>query len=174
MQKREKILTIIAVSCAIFFVINQFVCSEKQPPAKAKRPAPKITAKPAKRPVIRGEVISNEELEKRLQNWQPLVTYETWGRNPFAGAIEFYADSLRDTLDLRLKGIAWKGKNAWVLIGDRIMRPGERNGDFELLQVYSDRVIARRKGELLTLYLEPEENHNEDKTHVPIVPKSIQ
>lgn len=174
MQKREKVLSIIAVVSAIFFVVNQFVCAEKTPPAKkASAAAPKVTAKPASKPQIRGEIISNAELEKRLQNWQPLVTYETWGRNPFRGAIEFYADSLRDTVDLRLKGIAWKGRQALVLIGDRIMRPGERDGDLELLKVYHDRVIARRKGELLTLYLEPE-NHQYEKNKIHHVPTSIQ
>ncbi len=151
MQKREKVLSAIAVSSAVFFVINQFVCAEKpQPPA---RPAPAVARK--KLPAAVRTTITNAELEKRLKNWEPLVTYDTWGRNPFTNAIEFYADSLADTLQLRLKGIAWRNGEPLVLIGDKIMRPGDRDGDFQLLKVYHDRVIAQKNGEILTLFLDP-------------------
>ncbi len=158
MQKREKILSVIALASAAFFIVNQFVCAKKKQQPVA---TPKVTAKKIQQPkrpaVIKGEKISNEELIRRLQNWQPLVTYETWGRDPFANAVKFEPDSLQDSLALKLTGIVWKGKQAWALIGDRILQPGQRDANFELLRIMSDRVIGRRNGELVTLYLDKNE-----------------
>lgn len=157
MQKREKILAVITVLSGVFFIVNQFLCTAK--PAKPQKPAA-VKSVPPKRPVIRGEVISNEELEKRLQNWQPLVTYETWGSNPFIGGMKLTPDSLADSSALVLKGIAWKGRKAFALIGDWILQVGERRGDFEVVQIHEDRVLIRKNGELVTLQLHAEQNES--------------
>ena len=159
MQKREKILAVITVLSGAFFIINQFLCTSQTP--NPKQPSPARATIP-KRPVIRGEVISNEELEKRLQNWQPLVTYETWGHNPFAGGLTFQPDTLADSLAPVLKGIAWKGRQAYALIGDQILQAGERYKDLEIVQIYRDRVLVRKHGELLTLHLDADETRDQN------------
>lgn len=170
MQKREKILAGIAILSALFFVVNQFVCAKRAPePSNLRQKRvfsqPGQASQPAGRMQIAGEQISNKALQKRLQNWQPLVTYDSWGSDPFAGGLKIEADSTADSLSLRLSGIVWKGNQALALIGNQIMRPGERYEDFELLQIYRDRIVGRQKGEMITLYLEQDRKYDQQSPH---------
>ncbi len=161
MQKREKILAAITLVSAMLFVFNQFVCAKKPEPAvnKSSRRAPAV------RPVVKGEQISDAELRKRLKEWKPVVSYETWGRDPFEGALKFEAeDSTADsTATLSLTGIVWKNKTPLALIGDWILGVGDKQGGVEVLKIFPDRVIARRGTEMLTLYL-----HQDDKNESTI------
>lgn len=170
MQTREKVLGVITIASGAFFVITQFVCSGEKaaPPGKlAAAPKPAAAAGPAKTVAspVKGEKISDTALRERLQNWQPLVTYDTWGGNPFEGAVVPEADSSADSLGLRLSGIVRKGDSALALVGGQIMRPGDRAGPFELLKIFNDRVVGRQNGEMITLYLERDKKYEITSPH---------
>jgi hypothetical protein len=59
--------------------------------------------------------------------------------------------------ELRLQGIAWKKGEALALIGNAILREGERAGNLELLEIRKDRVLCRIDGELVTLLLKADD-----------------
>ena len=159
MQKREKILSGIAIGCGLFFVVNQFVCTGTAPEENIKAALAPMTDRQdkPKAPVAVRETISNEELESRLENWKPVVTYEQWGRDPFRGALKLeQEDSSADSIAFRLSGIVHNGSTALALIDDYIVRQGEKTEDFEVVRILPDRVILRHAGKLVTLHLDQE------------------
>ncbi|KAA3618024.1 MAG: hypothetical protein DWQ05_08230 [Calditrichaeota bacterium] len=163
MQKREKILAAITLSAALIFIVNQFFLSgdaESAPQRVKKTAAVQKTPQP-----VNGEKLSTIELQERLQNWQPLVQYETWGADPFEGGIAFASlDSSADSSSTMLSGIVWRDGEALAIIGDQILRQGEKTNTLKVIKIYSDKVIARRGKDLLTLHL-GQDNRNEQKTH---------
>ncbi len=162
MQKREKILAVITLVSAVFFIFNQFVCAQKSDPASSRQRPKRSQPAPSGQMAIRGEQISDAELRRRLKNWQPVVTYNTWGRDPFEGALKFEeADSMADsTATLSLNGIVWKNDTPLALIGDLILGVGDKSGGIEVLKILPDRVIARQGTEVLTLHLHQDEKND--------------
>lgn len=150
MQKREKIMLGVTLSAALIFVVNQFFLSE--PP---KQPAKKNKAVPVSRTQpVSGEKISNEELQKRLQNWKPVVEYDSWGQDPFKGSERLaIMDTSSDSTNTHLSGIVWSENSALAIIGDRIVRQGDSVDDVQILRIYEDRVLARRGNNLIKLQL---------------------
>lgn len=159
MQKREKVLGACVLAAGAFFVFNQFICAEEQA-AELSNPTIEPTVAQDEiqpDPIISGDRLTNSELKKRLQNWQPLVTYQTWGRNPFEGALKLEkTDSSADSLTFKLFGIVEKGADKIALIDDYIVQSGDRTGDFEVVQVRADHVIVRYGGKLVKLFLDKE------------------
>lgn len=170
MQKREKVLGAVAILIATTFLLDQFYCGA---PEKQERPSPKAEPRAAERPPakrITGEKISDAELKQRLQDWQPLVSYEKWGRDPFAGAIRMEpADSLPDSLALALTftGVAQRGQEKLALINDYVVRVGEKADSFEVVEIHWDYVVLRRAGKLITLPLDTEMDTGKERPQPP-------
>jgi len=148
MQKREKILSGVALVVAVLFVTNQFLCGEKEKNGLRTSAGGRVE-------LVRGPEATLDELPEPAKDWKPQVTFEKWARNPFSGALALeMADSHLDTLKLDLKGIVQKGNEKIALIGDYIVKVGETTDEFQLVKIKQDRVIIRRSGRLFTLHLE--------------------
>ncbi len=152
MQKREKILVAVTLISALIFVVNQFFFSAAE---EAKpQPVKTATAAPKRVQPVKIENISNAELKRRLRSGQPLVHYDTWGKDPFEGGLVLsHGDSSADSSSTKLSGIVWQGNEAFAIIGDHILRQGEQTSTLKVVKIYHDKVIARRGKELLTLHL---------------------
>ncbi|MFQ5628374.1 MAG: hypothetical protein ACE5I1_06415 [bacterium] len=157
MQKREKVLSAITLAAGAFFIVNQFICAgEKAAVSFDSTAEPAVVQNKIQADnVVAGEKVSNDELKNRLQNWQPLVTYENWGRNPFEGAQKLeQADSNADSSSFKLSGIVEKGFEKIALIDDYIVQKGDHTDEFEVMQVFADHVVVRYDGRLITLFLD--------------------
>lgn len=153
----------VTLSAALVFIINQFWLSgdDKAKPVPVKKTA---IAKPSPQPV-KGKKISNAELQNRLQNWQPVVAYDSWGKDPFEGGMVFtHSDSSADSNATKLSGIVWRGNEALAIIGDKILRQGEETNSLHVVKIYKDKVIARRGNDLLTLHLGQDNNEQHTVT----------
>lgn len=135
------------------FVFDQFVCGvEENPPLTVNQV--KVVQERTPRPVASTK---NQPAVRKSRARVPrkLVEYAAWGRDPFAGAFRLseHKGPHRDSSGLRLRGIIWKNGQARVLIGDVILRKGERLGDLQILDIKKDRVICKKHGKILTLVL---------------------
>jgi len=173
MQKREKMMMGAAGGAAVFFIINQFLCSEapKAGASKAKRvvsaaattPSPGEAQTSAKSAAAR--ISGNRSPRMLREGDEPLVRFAVWKSDPFHGALPFIstaADSARDSTALTLRGIAWKHGDGLVLIGDEILRKGETRGNLEVLDIREDRVLCRVDGEIVTYMLRSDSYYETD------------
>jgi hypothetical protein len=155
LQKREKILLAAVGLTAVFFVFDQFVCGEKAQRPEITKKSVKETTKPANSDAIKAKVKSQVGHSQKKGCALP-VEYTSWRRDPFAEAIRLArSDSTkRDSSNFVLKGLIWKGEEAYVLIGDDILKSGEQKGDLKILDIDRNRVICRKGGKIVTLVLE--------------------
>jgi type II secretory pathway component PulC len=159
LKKREKILMGMAGLVAVFFVIDRFVCSDKvqQPPQVTKKSEVKTPKSNNTASVKTGSKQTKKVLRKRADTRS--LSYDFWGRDPFVGAIRLAEldSTSTDSSDFVLRGVIWKGDDARVLIGDEILRKGERAGDLEILQIKKDRVVCKKNGKIVTLLLQKDD-----------------
>ena len=139
MEKREKILAGLTLACAFVFIVNQFVCAG-EPSQSSKVSSKRKNVKTAKksptkkRPTpMQGQTLSNKELQGRLQNWEPLVSYETYGGDPFQPAAQLAGGDSVDTAEsIRVSGIIGSATKRLAVIGDRIVQAGEKVGGMKI------------------------------------------
>lgn len=144
------------VVVAAFFVVDRLVCGKKarQAPEATKKPVAQ-TAKPlptdTKQTRSRDQVISSRKRDAGRS-----IEYTTWGRDPFAEAIRLaQSDSTEsDSSTFVLRGVIRKGDEAYVLIGDDILKSGEQKGDLKILDIDKNRVVCKKRGKIVTLVLE--------------------
>jgi hypothetical protein len=173
MQKREKVLGVAAVGTGLFFVINQFVCSadppveEKNQQKSKKAVVSEAGQKENKNGSASGKIKTSppgKTVPRILRTGVPAITFTEWGRDPFAGALSLALAAEGATADsasaLALHGIAWKNGQGMVLIGDKILRQGERVDDLDVLEIFPDRALVRQNGKLLVLLLRDESIEN--------------
>ncbi|MFQ5637800.1 MAG: hypothetical protein ACE5IR_07360 [bacterium] len=158
LKKSEKMLTSLAGLAVIFMVLNKTVCSGEKhldvPKTQQTQPVPipsqtsdnkKLDSKP---PRIRKQRIPSQRVE-----------FQTWGRDPFAEAFRLakFDTSGRDSSRFVLKGVIRRGKDAYVLIGDEILKEGEQRGDLVVMDIGENRVVCKKRGRLVTLILNRED-----------------
>lgn len=169
MQKREKILLGVTGGAALFFVVNQFLCSPapetpKAAPVVATTSAPEQNneeTKRSRRATGQAGVAANRSPRQLRSRGGPVVHFAEWRRDPFQGVINFITTAFDSTVEadnLQLNGIAWRKGQALALIGNAILRKGETVGNLEVLEIREDRVLCRIDGELVTLVLKQDEN----------------
>lgn len=156
LQKREKIMAASAGALVVIFLASQFLFNQPEAPQKLLPQAPQQQ--------LAGSDQARVQAAPRQQNQQmgpkPGMTPEptlqiAWGRDPFA---QTYRLETADTTgkavsDFALRGILWQGRDASVLIGDEILRRGERSGDLTVLDIQRDRAVCKKGGEIITLVL---------------------
>jgi len=156
LKKSEKRLVAIAGSAVVVFVLNQFVCG------KSEKPQVEMTKKvEAKSEVVEGtstEVKKN--VRPRVKKTVNQARFTSWGRDPFWEAFRLAeADSANaDSSNFVLRGVIWKGDEAHVLIGDAVLKEGERSGDLKILDISKNRVICKKGRKIITLVLRNGEN----------------
>ncbi len=152
LKKREKFLVAVTGASLLVFLVSQFVCTgekgaRKRPPvatrAAGRVPAPAQVAEP-----------SSAGSDSTFFRRTPL-RLASWKRDPFAEAYRLATPDTtrRDTTGLTLKGIIWQGGEALALIGDAILREGQRSGDLRVLDIAGDHVLCKRGKKVVTLSL---------------------
>ncbi len=152
LKKREKVLMAVAAAVLVYFVVNQFVCSKSQP-AQAqddqKQTAAATTSEAPKSTVEKKPAAIRKRMGERR------VEFAAWGRDPFSESYRLAkADTTQsDSSALVMRGVIWKGSEAYVLIGDNVMKEGDQIGDLKVLDIDKNRVVCKKKGKIITLIL---------------------
>lgn len=158
LKKREKILTTFAGGALVIFALNQFVCGESEP-AKSETSRKVAVKKSTSVEPTKARDVQNRT-PPRARNNKNRIRFASWGRDPFAEAYRLAkGDSTRrDSTDFVLRGVIWKGNQAHVLIGDAILKEGERKGDLKILRIEKNRVVCIKGRKVITLVLRDDEN----------------
>ncbi len=88
------------------------------------------------------------------------MRFTSWGRDPFWEAFRLaQVDSAdNDSSNFVLRGVIWKGDEAHVLIGDAVLKEGERSGDLKILDIDKNRVVCKKGSKVITLVLQNDEH----------------
>ena len=149
-KKREKTLMIMTGGIVVIFLMNMFVCGEE-------------TKNAVQQTVQKVVGIGPDDTEKallvaRMRNSSrriQQINFKDWGKDPFfeAARITEMDSSWVDSTDFVLRGIIWKGNQAHALIGDVILKEGDRNGDLKVLNINKNSVVCRKGSRIVTLAL---------------------
>ncbi|MFQ5675153.1 MAG: hypothetical protein ACE5G1_04590 [bacterium] len=158
LKKREKILSVVAGSALLIFALNQFVCNDSEDENKKAEKTSAVASPGPGKPAVLDSPTPEKSPRRRQSSRQ--IKFVSWGRDPFSEAYRLAeADSAgRDSSNFVLRGIIWKGREAHALIGNLILKEGERHGDLKVLDIQKDRVICRKGRRVLTLALRKYEN----------------
>lgn len=153
LKKREKILLGVTGTFVLVFVLNQFVCSSNPEPQVADKTPPEVDAEEAAPPAK--PMAKTETLRKRHRRGEPPMQFTEWERDPFAEAYRLaqFDSTGNDSGDFVLRGVIRKGNESYVLIGDAILKEGERQGDLQIVSIDRERVVCRKGNNLVTLVL---------------------
>lgn len=147
----------LAGTSAAFFILNQAVCDKKSTPTQSLRAEPVVAERAASATTDRPQRSPKENPRRVLRS---RTGFTTWGRDPFAEAFRLakFDSSRSDSTNFVLRGVIWKGNEAYVLIGNDIFKEGERHGDLTVVSIEKDRVVCKKRGRTVTLVL----NHGHD------------
>ncbi|MCG8607268.1 hypothetical protein MJD09_20075 [bacterium] len=153
LEKREKILVSGAGAAVVALAINYLVCG------KSDSSAPEVTRRVAvKADEPKNAGTANEVTSKALRKRTPQtnrVAFASWRRDPFAETWRLVeADaSAEDSSALVLRGVIRKGNEAYVLIGDQILKVGDVRGDLKVVAIERDYVVVRKGRKIVRLIL---------------------
>ena len=157
LKKKEKRLVAIAGSFVIIFVLNTFVCGESEKPKVETEK--KVEAKSVVVERTPSNVVKRSR-PRRVKKTNNQMQFTSWGRDPFREAFRLSqvnsADN--DSSNFVLRGVIWKGDEAHVLIGDAVLKEGERNGDLKILDIDKNRVVCKKGNKIITLILRNDEH----------------
>ncbi|MFH1398056.1 MAG: hypothetical protein ABIH27_05870 [Candidatus Omnitrophota bacterium] len=147
-EVKQFIMVAVLVIVLIFVMLSSF----KKKPTKKKAP---IVKSPAELAVdIKalspgpGILLDNKEIALQKQRMDL-----DWGKDPFNMAIE----KEFQLADLKLKGISYgEGKKGYAFINDEIVKPGDRVGDYEVVEVEKNKVLLQKAGQSFYLAFEQE------------------
>ncbi len=157
LKKSEKRLVVLAGSVVVSFVLNQFVCG------KSEKPPVETTTEVETKSVVVDMASSNAVKSikpRRVRKTNNQMEFTSWGRDPFWEAFRLAeADPANpDSSNFVLRGVIWKGSEAHVLIGDAVLKEGERSGDLKILDIEKDRVVCKKGRKVITLVLQNDEH----------------
>ena len=157
LKKKEKRLVAIAGGAVIFFVLNQFVCGESEKPKV--ETAKKVEAKSVVVERTPSKVVKRSK-PRRVRKTNNQIRFTSWGRDPFWEAFRLAeVESVNtDSSNFVLRGVIWKGDEAHVLIGDAVLKEGERSGDLKILKIDKNRVVCKKGSKVITLVLQNDEH----------------
>ena len=156
LKKNEKRLVALAGGAVIFFALNMFVCGKSEEPQV--ETTKKVEAKSGVVERTSPEVKKN--VRPRVKKTVNQARFTSWGRDPFWEAFRLAeADSANaDSSNFVLRGVIWKGGEAYVLIGDAVLKEGESSGDLKILDIDKNRVVCKKGRKVITLVLQNDEN----------------
>jgi hypothetical protein len=153
LDKREKLLVSGAGAAVLALAINYLLCG------KSESSEPEVTrpvAIEAEEPVIAGT--PNKAISKPARKRKPRskkVTFASWRRDPFAETwrlVEVDA-AAEDSSALILRGVIRKGNEAYVLIGDQVLKAGDVSGDLKVVAIERNYVVVRKGRKIVRLIL---------------------
>ena len=136
----------------LIFLLNTFVCGDKKAPAEQQVVA-KAVASEAGNAVQR--ILSSGRKQRAVGRKIQSIAFKGWGKDPFLEAERLTAmdSSWVDSSEFVLRGIIWKGNQAHALIGDMILKEGDRSGDLKVLSIKKNTVVCRKGSRTVTLAL---------------------
>lgn len=154
LQKREKILLILAMVAVIVFIFTTVLPdkSQKNKPETGTQSIPVEVPKPLQAPRSTSQSTS-------LKSYSPLPAWNLeWKNDPFVYSKKpedekRIADSLliEPKVSFELTGISWLNGKPTVLINDKILKPGDKIDGYTLSVVKPEYVILMGKGEQIRL-----------------------
>lgn len=154
LQKREKVMVVLAGTAALCFGINFFVCGkEKTPESKVARKQNVQEAPVSSQPAdTKGAPAKRSERKPRTR--KPKTKFVAWARNPFAETWRLNeAEVGQDSSALVLRGVIRQGNQAYVLIGDQILKEGEEFGDLKVISIKPNYVVCRKGEKIIRLVI---------------------
>ena len=145
MKRKETIEITVIVIFVIVLLINVpniFKKDKVVPKAKTKVSIPAS----GKTQETKIRSVSPEEIFKRLGNKAKSLK---WTRDPFV-----HSSNSVVTRNLKLVGIVWDGEESRALIGDAIIRIGDKIGGNTVVDIKKERVILNDGAELFELKLQ--------------------
>ncbi len=157
LKKKEKRLVAIAGSFVIIFVLNTFVCGKSEKPKV--ETAKKVEAKSVVVERTPSNVVKRSK-PRRVKKTNNPVQFTSWGRDPFWEAFRLAEvdPANTDSSNFVFRGVIWKGDEAHVLIGDAVLKEGERSGDLQILNIDKNRVVCKKGRKIITLVLQNDEH----------------
>ena len=155
LQKREKIMVGLAGAAAVSFAFNYFVCGE----AKAPEPLDARKQNVQDVPVISQPADAKSTQAKRPESKprtrKPKTEFVSWVRNPFAETWRLSEADVapEESKALVLRGVIRKGNQAYVLIGDQILKEGEEFGDLKVVAIKQNYVVCRKGKKIVRLVI---------------------
>ena len=140
---------IVTGGIVVIFLMNMFVCGDKS----------KQDVKETVQKVVNGgnAVVERAAIASKMRKTRKIqqINLKGWGADPFleAARISDMDSSWVDSTDFVLRGIIWKGNQAHALIGDVILKEGERDGDLKVLNINKNSVVCRKGSRIVTLAL---------------------
>ena len=156
LKKSEKRLVALTGSIVVTFVLNQFVCGKSEQPQV--ETTKKVEAKSGV--VEQTSPVVKKNIRTRVKKTVNQARFTSWGRDPFWEAFRLAeVDSVNpDSSNFVLRGVIWKGDEAHVLIGDAVLKEGERSGDLKILDIDKNQVVCKKGRKIITLVLQNEEH----------------
>ena len=157
LKKNEKRLVALAGGAVIFFALNQFVCGKSEKPQD--ETAKKVEAKSIVVERTPSNVVKRM-VHRRVKKKNNQMRFTSWGRDPFWEAFRLAEvdPANSDSSNFVLRGVIWKGDEAHVLIGDAVLKEGERSGDLKILDIDKNRVVCKKGRKIITLVLQNDEH----------------
>ena len=156
LKKSEKRLVVLAGSIVFTFVLNQYVCGKSE--EHQVETTKKVEAKSRIPEQTSPEVKKNQR--SRVKKTVNQMQFTSWGRDPFWEAFRLAEidTANADSSNFVLRGVIWKGGEAYVLIGDAVLKEGERSGDLKILDIEKNRVVCKKGRKIITLVLQNDEH----------------
>jgi hypothetical protein len=141
MDKQKVQLAVIALGAVILIIVLVSNLKSSKPKTtvvpSAVNPANTTTAGPApaavKPPAADAQAADGQKKRAEL----------TWGRDPFISQL----DEKEQISELKLQGISFtKERGGFVFINNEIFKKGDKIGDYEVREVFKDKVLLK-KGE---------------------------
>ena len=136
----------------LIFLLNTFVCGDKEEPAQQSTVVKAMDAEPGN---VVQKILSSGRKQRPVGRKIQNITFKGWGKDPFLEAERITAmdSSWVDSSEFVLRGIIWKGNQAHALIGDMILKEGDRSGDLKVLSIKKNTVVCRKGSRIVTLAL---------------------
>lgn len=129
MKDKKVVILVMLLVLAVLSLLHGMNASKKekrlsQPPAAAEELSDQKNILPASKSV---------EIERRAARTQ----FTSWKRNPFVPT----GIQGGSSVNLELGGIMWSGENPTAIVGDAIVKKGDKLGMYEVIEIKQDRVI---------------------------------
>ena len=161
LQKRERIMVGLASTAALCFGINYFVCSKAKAPESQVAQQQNVEDVPVSSQPADTKSTQAKRPASKPRTRKPKTQFVSWVRNPFAETWRLNeAVVSQDSSALVLRGVIRKGNQAYVLIGDQILKEGEEFGDLKVIAIKPNYVVCRKGRKIIRLVIGDEQVTN--------------
>ena len=149
----------LASTAALCFGINYFVCGKAKAPESQVARQQNVQDVPVSSQSADTKSTQAKRPESKPRTRKPKTQFVSWVRNPFAETWRLTEADVGpdDSKALVLRGVIRKGNQAYVLIGDQILKEGEEFGDLKVLAIKPNYVVCRKGKKIVRLVIGDEQ-----------------